>query len=64
LEIASWYLRLRGRVKRYKVLPDAGGVLDQDDETMMILDAVEDAIGGFEKVKQEQKEREAKEGAR
>lgn len=44
LSEASWYLRLYGRVQKYQVMPDAGGILDQDEVTMELLDLVDGTV--------------------
>ena len=47
LSEVSWYMRLRGRVHRYQVLPEAGGVLDQDEQTMTILDLIDRTVARY-----------------
>lgn len=54
LREASWYLRLRNRMERYHALPDPGGILDQDEVTLRILDQVEDTVDRYRKWKQKQ----------
>lgn len=48
LDEASWYLQLRARMQRYRALPEAGGILDQDEQTMRILDLVDDSVGRYQ----------------
>lgn len=52
LHEASWYLRLRNRMERYRALPDPGGILDQDEVTMRILDQVGGAVDRYREWKQ------------
>lgn len=51
LPLASMYLRLYGQVKRYGMMPAAGGLDDQDDLTMRWLDLVDDEAAKREKRK-------------
>jgi len=37
-------LKLHGRSKNYGALPNAGGIFDQDDRVMELLDTVENAF--------------------
>lgn len=41
LELASYFLRLYKRVKVYGSLPRPGGLQDQDELTMRILDRID-----------------------
>ena len=40
--LAIFYLRLYARVKRWGSLPKLGGILEQDEKTMRILDTIDD----------------------
>lgn len=37
------------RVKRWKALPNGGGILDQEERTMRILDLVAGVVEGYER---------------
>lgn len=40
----TFYMTLHKRVKRWGALPGPGGILDQQETTMMLLDMIEDVI--------------------
>ena len=58
----EYYLSLWRRVKRYEQLPDAGGLLDQEERLMKILDYITDLVEERERQRQkrEQAQQEAK----
>lgn len=64
LNEVSWYMRLSGRVQRYQVLPEAGGVLDQDELTMQILDLIDETVIRYRKWKEKLEETEEHGGSR
>ncbi len=41
---AIWWLRLYKRVKRWRSLPEDGGILDQEERTMRQLDLIADLV--------------------
>lgn len=42
-EVLAW-VRLYGRWSRYHVLPDEGGIEDQDERVMRIFDSISNAL--------------------
>jgi len=50
-------LTLYNRVRRYGALPDAGGLLDQNETTMRILDLIDETRVEAEDVKREHAEK-------
>jgi len=51
LEPAAFYLRLWNRCDRFKTLPRPGGLLEQDERTMRMLDVVAATVQRWEKAK-------------
>lgn len=45
------YLRLWRRMRSYKALPDPGGLLDQEERMMAILDVIGEEVWRFRKLK-------------
>jgi hypothetical protein len=52
LPSVRFYVRLWNRVKRYKHLPEAGGLLDQDEDVMRALDIISEEVEADELKKQ------------
>ena len=42
---AKWMVTLYRRVMAYQALPNAGGLLDQDEGTMQMLDVIHEELG-------------------
>lgn len=57
-------MRLRSRVQRYQVLPEAGGVLDQDERTMEILDLIDATVARYQRWKEQHEGTEGHGGSR
>ena len=47
-ERLNFYIKLYKRVQRYQNLPDIGGLLDQDERTMRMLDIIGEEVDAME----------------
>ena len=54
-----WYLTLWMRMKRWGQLPDPGGLLDQEERVMRLLDIIEDEFRDIEARRLEEARRRA-----
>ena len=60
----EFYLNLWSRCKRYECLPDSGGLLDQEERLMKILDYISSVVDERDKKKRKREQAEQESRAR